>query len=117
MPEAAQSSCEPPNQAFTHDRSFLKNAYRSCVDTLEKVVFKSVPTALTAAIIAIEMPAAIKPYSIAVAPDSFFRNEISFCIAYPPTGLVSPEAGRDYVEFLRTPAVATFAFEANTIPD
>ena len=33
-----------------------------------------VPRPLTAVIIAIEMPAAIRPYSIAVAPDSSEKN-------------------------------------------
>ena len=43
--------------------------YLSCVEMLENVVFNSVPRPFTAAMIAIEMPAAIKPYSIAVAAD------------------------------------------------
>jgi hypothetical protein len=43
--------------------------YFNCDDMLEKVLLSWVPNALTVAIIAIEMPAAIKPYSIAVAPD------------------------------------------------
>ena len=41
------------------------------------LVFRLVPRPLTMAIIASEMPAAIRPYSIAVAPDSSdqsFRN-------------------------------------------
>ena len=41
---------------------------------LEKVELSWVPTPLTAAMIAIAIPAAISPYSIAVAPDSFFKN-------------------------------------------
>jgi hypothetical protein len=36
--------------------------------------FRFVPRPLTTAIIANEIPAAIKPYSIAVAPDSSDRN-------------------------------------------
>ena len=36
---------------------------------LENVLLNVVPRPLTTAIIATEMPAAIKPYSIAVAPD------------------------------------------------
>ena len=32
------------------------------------------PIVLTVAIITTEMPAAMRPYSIAVAPDSSFRN-------------------------------------------
>jgi hypothetical protein len=41
---------------------------------LPKLVFSLVPIVLTAAMMATEMPAAIRPYSIAVAPDSFLRN-------------------------------------------
>lgn len=38
------------------------------------IVFRLLPRPLTAARIAIEIPAAIRPYSIAVAPDSFEKN-------------------------------------------
>jgi hypothetical protein len=44
-------------------------AYLSCDDTLVKVVLTWVPRAVTTATMAMEMPAAIRPYSIAVAPD------------------------------------------------
>src|ERR1035437_1958446 len=43
-------------------------------ETLLKVALSCVPRPLTTALIATEMPAAIMPYSMAVAPDSFFRN-------------------------------------------
>jgi hypothetical protein len=43
--------------------------YFSCVEMLPKLVFSLVPMPFTAAIIATEMPAAIRPYSMAVAPD------------------------------------------------
>jgi len=46
-------------------------AYFSAVETDPKVVFKAVPTVATATMIATEMPAAMRPYSMAVAPDSF----------------------------------------------
>lgn len=39
-----------------------------------KVPLSDVPTPFTAAMMAIAMPVAISPYSIAVAPDSFFKN-------------------------------------------
>jgi hypothetical protein len=39
-----------------------------------KTELRLVPIPLTAAIIAIAIPAAIRPYSMAVAPDSFVRN-------------------------------------------
>ncbi len=38
------------------------------------LVFRLVPRPFTMAMIASEMPAAIKPYSMAVAPDSSARN-------------------------------------------
>ena len=41
---------------------------------LENVVFSWVPTDCTAAMMTTEMPAAMRPYSIAVAPDSSLRN-------------------------------------------
>src|SRR5262249_20180848 len=49
-------------------------AYLSCVEMLSNFAFRLVPIALTVAIITTEMPAAMRPYSIAVAPDSSFRN-------------------------------------------
>jgi hypothetical protein len=42
----------------------------SAVCTLVKVVLRLVPTPCTTAMIATAMPAAMRPYSIAVAPDS-----------------------------------------------
>ena len=44
-------------------------AYFSAVETDEKVVFRLVPRACTVAMMATEIPAAIRPYSMAVAPD------------------------------------------------
>ena len=40
-------------------------------------VFRLVPRPLTTAMIASEMPAAIRPYSMAVAPDSSFTKRIN----------------------------------------
>jgi hypothetical protein len=50
------------------------NAYFSEVEIPSKFVFRVEPIPLTAVMITIEMPAAIKPYSMAVAPDSSFRK-------------------------------------------
>jgi len=44
------------------------------------LVFNVVPIELTVAIITTEMPAAMRPYSIAVAPDSSLRNAKTFDI-------------------------------------
>lgn len=49
-------------------------AYFSELLTELNIVFRLLPRPLTAARIAIEIPAAIRPYSIAVAPDSFDKN-------------------------------------------
>jgi len=46
----------------------------SWVETDWNFAFKVVPIALTVAMITTEMPAAISPYSIAVAPDSSLIN-------------------------------------------
>ena len=46
----------------------------SWLDMLLNVVFRLVPIVLTAAMMATEMPAAIRPYSMAVAPLSSFRE-------------------------------------------
>lgn len=43
--------------------------YLSCVEILPKLVFSLVPMPFTAAMMATDMPAAIRPYSMAVAPD------------------------------------------------
>jgi hypothetical protein len=45
------------------------------------LVFSLVPSPLTAAMMASEMPAAISPYSMAVAPLSSRRKRINVCIA------------------------------------
>ena len=44
-------------------------AYFNAVETDMNVLFKLLPRVCTVAMIAMEMPAASKPYSIAVAPD------------------------------------------------
>src|SRR5205823_13100202 len=49
-------------------------AYLSAVDTEVKVVFSLVPRPETTVMMATEMPAAIRPYSMAVAPLSSLAN-------------------------------------------
>src|SRR5258705_307465 len=60
------------------------------VAELVKVVISEVPTNCTAVIITTAMPAAIRPYSMAVAPDSLLRKretklsmEASTCKLHP----------------------------------
>jgi hypothetical protein len=48
--------------------------YLSFVEMLVKVVFNLVPRPFTTAMIATEMPAAMRPYSMAVAPESSFKK-------------------------------------------
>jgi hypothetical protein len=59
---------------------WLRNSgviYFNDVETVEKVVFKLVPRAWTVAMIATAMPAAMRPYSMAVAPVSSARKRIT----------------------------------------
>src|ERR1051326_1862722 len=52
------------------------DAYLRALETLEKVDFRFVPRPCTTAMIETEMPAAMRPYSMAVAPDwSFTKRE------------------------------------------
>jgi hypothetical protein len=55
--------------ALTISRQLGGFDYLSCVEMLLNVVLRFVPSVLTATMMATEMPAAIKPYSIAVAAD------------------------------------------------
>jgi hypothetical protein len=50
------------------------DAYLRALETDENVVFKFVPRACTVAMMATEIPAAMRPYSIAVAPLSSLRK-------------------------------------------
>lgn len=56
--------------------------YFSEVETVEKVVFKLVPRAWTVAMIATAMPAAMRPYSIAVAPVSSAKKRITSVVIW-----------------------------------
>ena len=58
-------------------QTVLDLTYFSAVCTLPNVPFKFVPTPCTTAMIATEIPAAMRPYSIAVAPDSHFKKELT----------------------------------------
>jgi hypothetical protein len=45
-------------------------------------VLRLLPRPLTATIIAMEIPAAIRPYSMAVAPDSLAKNLAKICLTF-----------------------------------
>src|SRR5438477_7493731 len=63
--------CErPPCGGRCIQNRVLRSYELSEVDTVLKVVLRLVPTAATATTIATAISAAIRPYSIAVAPDS-----------------------------------------------
>jgi hypothetical protein len=55
-----------------------RDGHFNCDEIDENVVWSFVPMPFTTAMMATEMPAAIKPYSMAVAPDSSFRKASSF---------------------------------------
>ena len=80
--EAAGLS-EPPEKKRSRRRRRLPlhwpdgSGYWSWSETVLNSELSEVPSALTAAMIAIEIPAAIRPYSIAVAPSSFLKNATS----------------------------------------
>src|SRR5690349_7975747 len=81
-PPAAKEKRPRTAEAFDLDRSV---AYFSELLIEVKLVFSLLPRPLTAAIIASEMPAAMRPYSMAVAPDSSFtKRAIRFFIAVTP---------------------------------
>src|SRR5271169_2425427 len=69
--------------ASGHPRGFRRGpeacylpAVASCELMFEKVDFNWLPRLLTTAMIATEMPAAIRPYSMAVAPDSSLTKRL-----------------------------------------
>ena len=60
--------------------------------TLVNVVLRDEPRLCTTAMIAIEMPAAIRPYSIAVAPDSFARKFLNALMRRKSSSALRPQA-------------------------
>jgi hypothetical protein len=63
-----------PKTPLKRPRVTKQLCYFSAVCTDVKVVLRPDPTAATTVMIATEIPAAISPYSIAVAPHSLLRN-------------------------------------------
>jgi hypothetical protein len=53
---------------------------RSCELKLANLLFKAEPTPLTATMITLAIPEAIRQYSMAVAPDSFLAKRASRCM-------------------------------------
>jgi hypothetical protein len=69
-----------PRSRFGTFRVSFSPAYLSAFDTVVNVVVKCVPRPFTTGIITTEMPAAIRPYSIAVAPDSSRTNRFTIVV-------------------------------------
>jgi hypothetical protein len=63
-----QKKQRPPGEAASANR-LQRRLYFIAVETLLNVVLSCVPKAWTVAMMATAIPAAINPYSIAVAPD------------------------------------------------
>ena len=66
-----------PRPATSTNQAARSSRYFSAVETLVKIAFSDVPTVATTVMIATAMPAAIRPYSIAVAPDSSARKYLN----------------------------------------
>ena len=64
----------PPRTSRAGPLFVLCGGYFSCDEMLLNVVFRLVPRPFTTAMITTAMPAAISPYSIAVAPHSSLRK-------------------------------------------
>lgn len=62
------------------DRLLGTEGYFSCVETEENVVLRLVPMPATMVTMTIEIPTAIRAYSIAVAAVSLFRKARNFSI-------------------------------------
>jgi hypothetical protein len=78
MPARTGIDLKPTNRDFDQQAKPLRRFrldYLSAVETDENVVFRFVPRPCTTAMIATEMPAAMSPYSMAVAAVSSFKKE------------------------------------------
>src|SRR5215216_7988441 len=72
---APKASCRAPRRRGVHG-CYLALAVVSSVETFVKVPVSSVPTALRAVMTATAISAAIRPYSMAVAPDSSLAKRL-----------------------------------------
>jgi hypothetical protein len=71
-----------PDEAALRKAAFRSDHYFSEVLTELNTVFRLVPRPLTAAMIARAIPAAISPYSMAVAADSSAKNLLRMLCNY-----------------------------------
>jgi len=72
--DVSVSKKKPPRRRLLPIQQATWRCYLSWVEMLLNLVLRLVPIELTVAMITTEIPAAINPYSIAVAPDSSLRN-------------------------------------------
>src|SRR5262245_20516138 len=88
----AKARAQPQRLGSVAGSEIRRDAYLSAVWTEVKVVFSLEPRVPTTVMMATEMPAAMRPYSMAVAPDSSFTNlEKSFIVcASWPVSMVTP---------------------------
>jgi len=78
-----QADAEQNDVAHCTRRASVANrmdTYFNCVEIEEKVVLSFVPTPFTAVMMTRAMPAAIRLYSMAVAPDSSLRKAMTYRI-------------------------------------
>src|ERR1700687_3142100 len=72
--DGSPHTCAPPEGHHDGDAFWLMLRYFSELLMSVNLVLRLEPRPLTTAMIASEMPAAIRPYSMAVAPDSSFKK-------------------------------------------
>ena len=75
---------KPPLPAASKGSTQKIRAYLSWVEMLVNLSFKVDPSVLTIAMMATEMPAAIRPYSIAVAPELVLQKRNKFGHGHTP---------------------------------
>src|SRR5215475_11839657 len=81
-----ETKSEPPPRRRRRGTQARGGAYLSWVEMVSNLELRLEPIAFTLAMMTIEMPAAIRPYSIAVAPDSSFRNAKTLDMRHTPCG-------------------------------
>jgi hypothetical protein len=65
-------------------KGLLRERYYTAVDIAENVALSLVPIPLMTEMMATAMPAAISPYSMAVAPDSSRKNRVTVFLTTTP---------------------------------
>jgi hypothetical protein len=93
--EVAIEKPRPSHRGFAASPRFVYlPAVASCEEMLVKVLFNCEPSVLTTVMMATEIPAAIKPYSIAVAPDSSFAKRFTKLVIVGSSSICCLRSGR-----------------------